>query len=91
MKLHQQIFEIGLLTAVIVPHLCKKCYSYHQYKEMKAYLEEINRDQEKNEWSLICILFAPNAPPAESNRGYLAKCQDFGEKIWESSAFFFLG
>ena len=26
MKLHQQIFGIGLLTAVIVPHLCKKCY-----------------------------------------------------------------
>jgi retron-type reverse transcriptase len=25
-KLHQQIFGIGLLTAVIVPHLCKKCY-----------------------------------------------------------------
>ena len=65
--------------------------SYHKYKEMKAYLEEINRDQEKNEWSLTCILFAPNAPPAESSRGYLAKCQDLGEKIWESSAFFFLG
>ncbi len=27
MKLHQKIFGIGLLTAVIVPHLCKKCYS----------------------------------------------------------------
>jgi len=25
-KLHQQIFGIGLLTAVIVPHLSKKCY-----------------------------------------------------------------
>jgi putative transposase len=29
---------------------------------MKAYLEEINRDHEKNEGSLTCILFAPNAP-----------------------------
>ena len=26
MKLHQKIFGIGLVTAVIVPHLCEKCY-----------------------------------------------------------------
>ncbi|MEG4202290.1 IS630 family transposase [Microcoleus sp. Pol12A5] len=36
--------------------------SYHRYKEMKAYLEEINLGKEKDEWLLTCILFAPNAP-----------------------------
>lgn len=58
---------------------------------MKPYLEEINQGKEREEWPLTCVLFAPNAPPAESSRGYLAKWQDLGEKIWESSAFFFLG
>lgn len=36
--------------------------SYHKYKEMKAYLEEINLGQEGDEWPLTCVLFAPNAP-----------------------------
>jgi hypothetical protein len=65
--------------------------SYHKYKEMKAYLEEINQGKERDEWPLTCVLFAPNAPPAESSRRYLASCQDLGEKIWESDRFFFLG
>ena len=65
--------------------------SYHKYKEMKAYLEEVNRGKQKDEWPLTCVLFAPNAPPAESRRGYLAPCQNLGEKIWESDRFFFLG
>jgi putative transposase len=64
--------------------------SYHRYKEMKAYLEEINLGKEKDEWPLTCILFAPHAPPAESRRRYLAKCQDKVEKIWSASEFFFL-
>ena len=64
--------------------------SYHRYKEMKAYLEEINLGKENDEWPLTCILFAPNAPPAESRRRYWAKCQDLVEKIWEASEFFFL-
>jgi transposase len=36
--------------------------SYHKYKEMKAYLEEINQGKERDEWALTCVLFAPNAP-----------------------------
>jgi hypothetical protein len=64
--------------------------SYHRYKEMKAYLEEINLGKEKDEWPLTCILFAPNAPEQNPCRRYLAKCQDLAEKIWEASEFFFL-
>ena len=65
--------------------------SYHKYKQMKAYLEEINQASERDEWPLTCVLFAPNAPPAESSRRYLASCQDLGEKVWQSDRFFFLG
>ncbi|WP_445242616.1 ISAs1 family transposase [Microcoleus sp. Pol12B5] len=36
MKLHQQIFGIGLLTAVIVPHLCKECYIQQALYSAKA-------------------------------------------------------
>lgn len=59
--------------------------SYHKYKEMKAYLEEINQGKERDEWLLTCVLFAPNAPPAKSSRRYLASCQNLGKKIWESA------
>src|SRR6476620_8546635 len=30
--------------------------SYHKYKEMKAYLEEINQGKERDEWPLTCVL-----------------------------------
>jgi transposase len=36
--------------------------SYHKYKEMKAYLEEINQGKVRDEWAVTCVLFAPNAP-----------------------------
>jgi len=39
--------------------------SYYNYKEMKAYLEEINQGKEWDEWLLTCVLFTPNA--AEQN------------------------
>ena len=58
---------------------------------MKAYLEEINQGKERDEWPLICVLFAPNALSSESSRRYLASCQDLGEKIWEAAQFFGLG
>src|SRR5919199_2328800 len=65
--------------------------SYHKYKEMKAYLEEINQGKERDEWPLTCVLESSQCSGAESSRRYLAKCQDLGKKIWESDGFFFLG
>ena len=47
--------------------------SYHQYKEMKAYLEEINQGKERDEWPLTCVLFAPNAPRVRASQSCLTK------------------
>ena len=33
MKLHQKIFGIGLLTAVIVPHLYEKGYMHSSWRQ----------------------------------------------------------
>ena len=65
--------------------------SYHKYKEMKAYLEEINQGKERDEWPLTCVLESSQCSGAESSRRYLASCQDLGEKIWESAQLFCLG
>lgn len=36
--------------------------SYHHSKEMKAYLETVNRGLTATEWAVTCIQFAPYAP-----------------------------
>ena len=36
--------------------------SYHKYKHMKAYLEEINGGLPTQSWPVTCIVLAPNAP-----------------------------
>jgi transposase len=36
--------------------------SYHRSKEVRAYLDSINRGLEEKEWKITCIRFAPNAP-----------------------------
>ncbi len=36
--------------------------SYHRYKKMKEYLEEVNGGLPPESWPVTCILLAPNAP-----------------------------
>jgi len=36
--------------------------AYHQYAEMRAYVQEVNQGLDKHEWQVTCELFAPNAP-----------------------------
>jgi transposase len=36
--------------------------SYHKYGEFRDYLSSVNSDKKPNDWSITCILFAPNAP-----------------------------
>jgi len=36
--------------------------SYHRYSAMKEYLQQINMDLPPEEWTITCVLFAPNAP-----------------------------
>ncbi len=45
--------------------------SYHQYADMRAYLNEVNTGFVKPDWKVRCELFAPNAPE-----------QNPGEDIW---------
>jgi len=43
MKLHQKIFGIGLVTAVIVPHLSKKCYKITYIPEVLGQLSNLEQ------------------------------------------------
>ncbi len=36
--------------------------SHHRSKQLKAYLESVNRGLEPSEWRVTCIRFAPNDP-----------------------------
>jgi len=36
--------------------------SYHKYSQMKAYLGEINKGLDPDDWKVSCMLFAPHAP-----------------------------
>ncbi|MFZ0256821.1 MAG: transposase [Gammaproteobacteria bacterium] len=36
--------------------------SYHSCEEVRAYLEEVNKGLEENDWRVTCLVFAPNAP-----------------------------
>nr|WP_080570094.1 transposase [Anaplasma marginale] len=36
--------------------------SYHKYKEMKAFLEQVNGNKPQESWLVTCIILAPNAP-----------------------------
>ena len=60
-------------TVDFVKYLMKQCpgqrivliwdgASYHKYKHMKAYLEQINKGLDPESWPVTCILLAPNAP-----------------------------
>lgn len=36
--------------------------SYHDCKEVRAYLNEVNQGLEEKDWKITCLVFAPNAP-----------------------------
>ena len=36
--------------------------SYHKYKDMKAFLKEMNGNLPEEDWPVTCILLAPNSP-----------------------------
>ena len=45
--------------------------SYHKSKELRDYLSEVNGEKAPEDWSIHCMLFAPNAP-----------AQNPIEKVW---------
>ena len=66
---------------------------YHQSKEFREYLEEINSQKSEKEWLIKCIRLAPNAPEQnpiedvwlqakEMVRKYWHLCQNFQRVKW---------
>jgi transposase len=56
--------------------------SYHKYKEMRDYLEEINQGLKQEDWSLTCVLFAPNAPDQNPVEDIWLKAKSWVRKYW---------
>ena len=56
--------------------------SYHQYKEMKKYLEEINQGLDASEWPVTCKLFAPNAPEQNPVEDIWLNAKNWLRKCW---------
>lgn len=62
--------------------------SYHKYKEMKEYLEEINQGLEASEWPVTCILLAPNAPEQNPVEDIWLNAKNWLRKCWHSLSSF---
>jgi putative transposase len=63
----------GKSTVKFIKHLQKKYKkrriililegaSYHKHGEFRDFLASVNSDKEPSDWSITCILFAPNSP-----------------------------
>jgi transposase len=56
--------------------------SYHRGTEMQEYLEGVNYKLPKDEWSVHCILFAPNAPEQNPMEDVWLKAKQYVRKHW---------
>ncbi|MEG5116869.1 IS630 family transposase [Microcoleus sp. A2-C5] len=56
--------------------------SYHTYGEFRDYLSEVNRDKEADDWSITCVLFAPNAPEQNPVEDIWLQAKNFLRKYW---------
>lgn len=56
--------------------------SYHRGVEMQEYLEAINLNQSRDEWSLTCVVFAPNAPEQNPIEDVWLKAKQYLRKHW---------
>ena len=55
--------------------------TYHDSKEFREYLNDINQDLSSEEWQIICTKFAPNAPEQNRCRRYLVTREKFPQGI----------
>jgi transposase len=51
--------------------------SYHKYGEFRDFLLELNGEKEPDDWSITCILFAPNAPQQNPVEDIWLKAKNF--------------
>ena len=56
--------------------------SYHQYADMHAYLQHVNRGLQKKDWKVTCELFAPNAPDQNPVEDMWLKGKNFLRKYF---------
>ena len=56
--------------------------SYHKYGEFRDFLSSVNRDKEPSDWSITCILFAPNAPQQNPVEDIWLQAKNFLRKYW---------
>jgi putative transposase len=56
--------------------------SYHRYGEFRDYLSSVNYDKEPKNWSITCILFAPNAPEQNPVEDIWLQAKNFLRKYW---------
>jgi hypothetical protein len=56
--------------------------SYHNYGEFRICFSSVNRDKEPSNWSITCILFAPNAPQQNPVEDIWLQAKNFLRKYW---------
>ena len=56
--------------------------SYHKYGEFRDFLSTVNSDKEPENWSITCILFAPNAPQQNPVEDIWLQAKNFLRKYW---------
>lgn len=56
--------------------------SYHRSKDFRAYLEEVNQGEEKEDWLLTCFQLAPNAPEQNPIEDVWLQGKNYLRKIW---------
>jgi putative transposase len=62
--------------------------SYHKYGEFRFFLSSVNRDKEPSDWSITCILFAPNAPQQNPVEDIWLQAKKFLRKYWYLCRYF---
>jgi putative transposase len=56
--------------------------SYHKYGEFRDFLLELNGNKKPDNWSITCILFAPNAPQQNPVEDIWLQAKNFLRKYW---------
>ena len=56
--------------------------SYHKYGEFRDFLLELNGDIKPDNWSINCILFAPNSPQQNPVEDIWLQAKNFLRKYW---------
>ena len=56
--------------------------TYHKGAEMQAYLQSVNAGLDSDEWPVICLMFAPNAPAQNPMEDIWLKAKQYVRKNW---------